>query len=69
MQIGGTRWMDTVMEDLSSKWDEIKESIRIEYEIPDISYKTWIDPLSSEISRTILYILKLQKNWLNPSLL
>ena len=33
------------MEELISKWDEIKESIRIEYEVPDISYKTWIDPL------------------------
>ena len=37
--------MNAVIEDLNLKWDEIKESIRIEYEIPDISYKTWIDPL------------------------
>ena len=33
------------MEDLGSKWEELKESFRIEYEIPDISYKTWIYPL------------------------
>ena len=33
------------MEDLISKWDEIKESVRIEYEVPDLSYKTWIEPL------------------------
>ena len=49
--------MDTVMEDLSSKWDEIKESIRIEYEIPDISYKTWIDPLKlGDIKDDTVYI-------------
>ena len=45
------------MTDLSSKWDEIKESIRIEYEIPDISYKTWIDPLKlGDIKNNTVYI-------------
>ncbi len=49
--------MDAVMEDLKSKWDEIKESIRIEYEIPDISYKTWIDPLKlGDIKDDTVYI-------------
>ena len=45
------------MQDLSSKWEEIKESIRIEYEVPDISYKTWIDPLRlGEIRDNTVYI-------------
>ncbi len=45
------------MIDLSSKWDEIKESIRIEYEVADISYKTWIDPLMfGEIKDKTVYI-------------
>ncbi len=45
------------MTDLSSKWDEIKESIRIEYEVTDISYKTWIDPLKlGEIKNNTVYI-------------
>ena len=49
--------MDTVIEDLNSKWDEIKESIRIEYEIPDISYKTWIYPLKlGDIKDDTVYI-------------
>lgn len=33
------------MEELLSKWEDIKESIRIEHALPDISYKTWIVPL------------------------
>ena len=46
-----------MIEDLNSKWDEIKESIRIEYEIPDISYKTWIDPLKlGDIKDDTVYI-------------
>lgn len=45
------------MEDLSSKWEEIKESIRIEYEVPDVAYKTWIDPLKlGEIKNNTVYI-------------
>ena len=45
------------MDDLSSKWDEIKESIRIEYEVPDIAYKTWVDPLNfKEIKNDTIYI-------------
>ena len=34
-----------MQEELIKKWDEIKESIRIEYGLSDISYKTWIKPL------------------------
>ncbi|MBO4904854.1 MAG: chromosomal replication initiator protein DnaA, partial [Lachnospiraceae bacterium] len=33
------------MNELASKWDEIKESIRIEYEVSDLAYNTWIAPL------------------------
>ncbi len=44
-------------DELISKWDEIKESIRIEYEVPDISYKTWIEPLKlGEIKNNTVYI-------------
>lgn len=46
------------MEELKQKWNEIKESIRIEYEVPDISYKTWIDPLTlGEIKDDKVYIV------------
>ena len=31
---------------LKSNWEEIKKSIRIESGITDISYRTWIDPLT-----------------------
>lgn len=33
------------MEDYNLKWEEIKESIKIEYAFSDISYNTWIKPL------------------------
>ena len=33
------------MESLISKWDEIKEYIKQEYQLSDISYNTWIKPL------------------------
>ncbi len=62
MQIGGTRCgrsllIMTIMEELNSKWEEIKESIRIEYEVPDISYNTWIVPLElGEIKNNTVYI-------------
>ena len=46
------------MEELNQKWNDIKESIRIEYEVPDISYKTWIDPLTlGEIKDNTVYIV------------
>lgn len=45
------------MEELLEKWDEIKEFIRIEYEIMDISYNTWIKPLQlKEIKDNTVYI-------------
>jgi len=33
------------MINLKENWDEIKENIRSEYDISDISYSTWIEPL------------------------
>lgn len=45
------------MDDLSSKWEEIKESIRIEYELSNIAYNTWIVPLKlGEIKNNTVYI-------------
>ena len=41
----------------SSKWEEIKESIRIDYEISDLAYKTWIEPLKlGEIKNNTVYL-------------
>ena len=46
------------MDELRSNWDNIKESIREEYEITDLAYKTWIDPLRlGEIKNNTVYIL------------
>ena len=33
------------MDSIKKKWDEIKETIRKEYELTDVSYDTWIKPL------------------------
>ena len=33
------------MDSIKEKWDEIKETIRKEYELTDVSYDTWIKPL------------------------
>ncbi|MBQ1526283.1 MAG: chromosomal replication initiator protein DnaA [Lachnospiraceae bacterium] len=33
------------MDELTNKWDDIKESIRKEHSLTDISYETWIIPL------------------------
>lgn len=33
------------MNEIREKWDEIKEIIRHEYDLTDVSYKTWIEPL------------------------
>ena len=46
------------MEDLTSKWDEIKESVKIEYDITDLPYKTFIEPLKfGEIKNNTVYII------------
>ena len=33
------------MDSIKKKWDEIKETVRKEYELTDVSYDTWIKPL------------------------
>jgi len=33
------------MDTMKDRWDEIKESIRKEYDLSDVSYSTWISPL------------------------
>ena len=33
------------MDTMKERWDEIKESIRKEYDLSDISFNTWIAPL------------------------
>ena len=33
------------MDDIKGSWTAIKESIKKEYELTDISYKTWVEPL------------------------
>lgn len=45
------------MEELLSKWEEIKETIRIEHGLADISYNTWIVPLTvNSIKDNTVYI-------------
>lgn len=34
------------MDSIKEKWDEIKETVRKEYELTDVSYDTWVKPLS-----------------------
>ena len=46
------------MESISKKWDEIKETLRKEYELSDISFATWIEPLNFyEVKNNIVTIL------------
>lgn len=48
----------TSMNDLIEKWDNILETVRAEYELSDISFKTWIRPLKPEyIEGNTVYIL------------
>ncbi len=34
------------MDDIKGSWTAIKEKIKREYELTDISYKTWVEPLA-----------------------
>ena len=46
------------MESISKKWNEIKETLRKEYELSDISFSTWIEPLNFyEVKDNIVTIL------------
>ena len=48
---------------LKSNWDEIKKNIRIESGITDISYRTWIEPLTVyKIENNTVMILIPQDN-------
>lgn len=33
------------MQTIEDKWDEIKENIRKEYDLSDVSFHTWVEPL------------------------
>ena len=33
------------MQEIEAKWDEIKENIRKEYDLSDVSFHTWVEPL------------------------
>ena len=46
------------MELVQQKWNEILEAVQKEYQIQDISYKTWIKPLKIDhIENNTIYIL------------
>ncbi|MDD6667320.1 MAG: chromosomal replication initiator protein DnaA [Lachnospiraceae bacterium] len=46
------------MELVEEKWEQILEAVKSEYQIPDISFKTWIRPLKIDhIEGNTLYIL------------
>ncbi|MBD5544638.1 MAG: chromosomal replication initiator protein DnaA [Lachnospiraceae bacterium] len=34
------------MEEIRERWEEIKETIKMEYDLSDISYSTWVKPLT-----------------------
>lgn len=52
------------MHKIKDKWSEIKEKIRNEYEITDVSYDTWIDPLKygSETDDTFTILIPLDQS-------
>ena len=33
------------MQLLEEKWNEVKETIRMEYDLSDVSFHTWVEPL------------------------
>lgn len=46
------------MELIREKWNEIKESVRREYSLSDISYRTWIEPLELyNVENDVVYII------------
>ena len=46
------------MDEIKEKWNEIKEIIRREYELTNISYDTWIAPLKFyKVENDVVYIL------------
>ena len=56
------------MDDIKNKWETIKQTVRKEYEISEISYKTWVDPLKfykTENNTVIILIPSDQSHALN----
>ena len=46
------------MDKIKEKWDEIKDIIRKEYTLSDISYKTWVQPLEyNSVVNDVVYIV------------
>ena len=47
------------MDSIKEKWDLIKDTIRNEYELSDISYNTWVKPLifHSEIDNIVTIMI------------
>lgn len=47
------------MSEISEKWEEIKEIIKKEYELTDVSYNTWIKPLKfyKEENSTVIILI------------
>ena len=41
----GNKMESTFSDSMKEKWNLIKETIRKEYELSNISYSTWIEPL------------------------
>ena len=37
--------MEDTMQEIESRWNEIKQSVRHERELSDVAYNTWIAPL------------------------
>jgi chromosomal replication initiator protein len=54
--------LDNMEELIRSKWDEILQAMKEEYEIADISFKTWIQPLKLySVENNVVYILVSEK--------
>ena len=46
------------MDILKEKWDQILQTVKVEHELSDISFKTWLQPLQlHEITDTTVTIL------------
>ena len=42
---------------VKEKWDDIIQKLKIEYDVYDVSFKTWILPLKvQEVKETVVYI-------------
>ncbi len=49
--------------EISSKWNEIKEKVKADYDLTDVSYKTWINPLKfNKLEGNLITILVPSEN-------